>query len=518
MKIAEIKYQKRKLITGLLLAISTCVFYSSSISFKAENIKSDVGNRVIRLQPDTQRLIRNPLNGWVIYATAGSAAYYWKKLDSIYVPALKERVAAANYANTLYIRVGWSQFEPAEGDYAWRKPGQLRMLIEGAQKRGLKLAFRINVDSRDKSEQCTPAYVRAAGAQGYTSGKRALWSPYPDDPVFQQCYERFIKALATDFNNPDIVDFIDGYGLGKWGESHSVNYLDVSHRTAVFNWITDVYVKYFSQVPLAINYHRLIGTPQEWGAPDTLSRTLLKSAFCKGYVLRHDAFGMTGYYQQYEKQLAADWFPKRPIICEGGWLHNGNGYLKDPRGFKNWAEVWQGEYNDAIEAHANVMDLRNVVEATSWFEDAYPLVKKFMVYGGYRLYPDSVSLPSTLLPGTTASITHRWCNIGIGVCPANLPQYHKKYKVAFALLKNGKQVPGALWIDAAADPSKMLKNAPVTYQLKFKSGNIPSGKYTWATAIINTQKGNKPGINLAVANSNNIGGWVPLSLVTVKSN
>lgn len=513
-------YPFYKPLSYLVLIISICFLcsFNDPLRTAGSHKTSAPGNHVVRLSPDTEAIIRNPLNGWVIYATTGSGADVWKKFDSVSVPALGHTVDAARYANVLYIRMGWEQFEPTEGNYAWRKPGLLSSLIAGARARGLKLAFRINVDSRDKSRQSTPDYVRLAGAKGYNSktGQTTSWSPYPDDPIFQEKYERFIKALAADFNNPDIVDFIDGYGLGKWGESHTVDYLDVSHRTVVFNWITNLYTKCFTNVPLVINYHRLIGTPHEWGAPDPDSRALLESAFNKGYALRHDAFGMTGYYQKYEKDIAASWFPRRPVIVEGGWLHNGNGYLKDPRGFKNWGEVWQGEYDDAVEAHANMMDLRDIKETTSWFETAYPLVQKFIRAGGYRIYPDSVSVPAYIKPGSTVTITHRWRNLGIGVCPTNLPQYHQKYKVAFALLKNGKLVPGVLWIDPKGDPSQWLRGLPVSYTLKLKPSNIPVGRYTWAVAIINAEKNNRPDIILAVAGHTGAGSWVPISDVMVK--
>lgn len=511
-----------KVSTGRTSVIITVCFLLCMYAYPAtaQLHTQGSGNHVIRLIPDTTTVIRNPLNGWVIYATTGSGPDVWKKFDSVYVPQLGHTVNAVPYAGVLYMRMGWDQFEPTEGDYAWKKPGLLSSLIAGARARGLKLAFRINVDSRDKSRQCTPEYVQKAGAKGYTSktGQTTLWSPYVDDPVFQDKYERFIKALAADFNDPDEVDFIDGYGLGKWGESHTVDYLDVTHRTPVFNWITDLYTKYFTNVPLVINYHRLIGTPKEWGAPDPDSRALLESAFLKGYALRHDAFGMTGYYQQFEKGIAASWFPRRPIIVEGGWLHNGNGYLKDPRGFKNWGQVWQGEYDDAIEAHANMMDLRDIKETTSWFGDAYPLVKKFITRGGYRIYPDSLSLPVLLKPGTPAIITHRWRNLGIGVCPTNLPQYHQKYQVAFALLKDDKPVPGSIWIAKDSDPSKWVGNAKFAYTLQIKVSNIPAGHYRWAVAIINTEKGNTPGIILSVAGHTQPGRWLPLSEVTVRSN
>lgn len=52
----------------------------------------------------------------------------------------------------------------------------------------------------------------------YPDGK----TPMPQDPIFQRYYEKFVAALAEEFNDPEYTSFIDGYGLGKWGEGHSV--------------------------------------------------------------------------------------------------------------------------------------------------------------------------------------------------------------------------------------------------------------------------------------------------------
>lgn len=61
----------------------------------------------------------------------------------------------------------------------------------------------------------------------------------------------------------------------------------------------------FDRIPLLINYHRLVAANNVtgWGevAPDT--DYLLQSAIDKGYSLRHDAFGMNGYYQDWEKNM-----------------------------------------------------------------------------------------------------------------------------------------------------------------------------------------------------------------------
>ena len=93
-----------------------------------------------------------------------------------------------------------------------------KKVIQGALDRGMRLSFRVIVDSRDRKNEATPAYVFDAGAKYYTdNGKR---SPYPDDPIFQEKYAKFIEAFAQKYNNPDLVEFIDGYGLAS-GARHT---------------------------------------------------------------------------------------------------------------------------------------------------------------------------------------------------------------------------------------------------------------------------------------------------------
>ena len=113
--------------------------------------------------------------------------------------------------------------EPEEGKYVWNDPqSRISKLFASVQNRNMRLAFRINVDSRDQGQN-TPLYVKEAGAKGFQDpGNPKVWSPYPDDVIFQQKYEKFLQAFASAFDDPDKVDFIDAYGLGKWGEAHGL--------------------------------------------------------------------------------------------------------------------------------------------------------------------------------------------------------------------------------------------------------------------------------------------------------
>ena len=121
------------------------------------------------------------------------------------------------HAHSISVRIGYLQSRRRSLRLGYQR--KLKKVIQGALDRGASL-FRVVVDSRDRKNEATPAYVFDAGAKYYTdNGKR---SPYPDDPIFQEKYAKFIEAFAQKYNDPDLVEFIDGYGLGKWGEAHTM--------------------------------------------------------------------------------------------------------------------------------------------------------------------------------------------------------------------------------------------------------------------------------------------------------
>ncbi len=494
---------------GAFLAAG-CQIYKMAVDTEADYIK---------IWPDRKTMQGNPLSGWVVYANENVSDDFWKKYDHIYVPEKGTTVKISDYARTLYIRTHWSTFNPAEGVYGWDTNEKLKKVIQGALDRGMRLSFRVVVDSRDRKNEATPAYVFDAGAKYYTdNGKR---SPYPDDPIFQEKYAKFIEAFAQKYNDPDLVEFIDGYGLGKWGEAHTMKYIDPKNREAVFNWITDLYVKHFTKVPLVINYHRWMGAGKDWAGEENFdpdSKRLLDSACEKGFSLRHDAFGMREYYGQWERNYVKPWIMKRPVLLEGGWIVSKHPYHNDPSGYKTAKDVRIGEFEDGQEAHVNMMDFRVGDETMSWFRDAYPLVERFISEGGYRLYPDSIVVPKEMKSGSRIKIVHRWNNLGWGYCPTNIPQWNQKYKVAFALLNQDNQVVYS-YLDNNTDLSVWIKGYPTSYEFTPKLHGVKKGTYTWAVALVDTTKGNGSnvkGLDISAKGTFTNSGWLKLSEVTVK--
>lgn len=481
-------------------------------------------SKVLTPTPDTLRVLRNPLSGWTLYLNRQWDENFWseKSYDAMPTDVEGQCVKVSDYASTAYLRTNWNMMEPQEGEYFWNNPeSRLYKLLKSVEERGMRIALRIVVDGRDQGQN-TPLYVKEAGAKGFTHkvGNRECWSPYPDDPVFQVKYEKFIKALAAEFDDPDRMDFIDAYGLGKWGEAHSMIYRDPSNKIDVYNWITDLYAGAFKNTPLVINYHRVVGVQNVtgWGDPDPDSEALLESAIAKGYSLRHDAFGMNGYYQDWEKEFARKWNFQRPIIMEGGWITGAHHrYWIDPCGQYREGhdeDVRKGEYDASADACVNMMDLRAGNETPSWFR-SFPLVRKFVAEGGYRLYPSRLELPRKAEQGSQVTLHHTWSNLGWGYCPNNIPQWHGRYKVAFALLdKNDKVV--SYWVDPVADPALWLKGNDTSYDFSPEI-TAPEGNYTWAVAIVNTDKNDSVGIDLALDESlKTADGWFKLSKLSVK--
>ena len=485
------------------------------------------GNVMAKPKVKEEGLVRNPAMGWVLYDDANdpvaNASTYWIEMDKY-----------AQYASVLYVRWRWSDLEPKEGEYVWKdKSSNFSRLIKGALDRGLRLAFRIYYDSNGNCKQSTPEYVLEAGAEGYRTdinGTENRWSPYADDKIFQEKLAVFIKAFAEEFDDPARVDFIDAFNLGWWGEGHNINLKagndNEQVKAEVIRWITTLYGEAFKRVPLVINYHNAIGEQNlDWVVEN------------QGYQLRHDAFG-SKYYGEFERGYADKYKTRRMIVAEscywyintdyGAAMSGENDFTEqwrddetyNPRA-RSWHDVYKRTYEEALEARANMLDLREKREAESWIRQGYDVVEDFINSGGYRLSPVAVSFPSVVKIGKDYTIGHAWRNSGYGVCPNFDRRWGGKYKVAVALIDGkGKVVQSS--VDDDAEPSVWLREQEMNKYRHSVKINVPSaGRYYWAVGIVDTSledgvQGGESALNLAVEDVDFVGKWVVVGGVTVE--
>ena len=257
--------RQMKIINRLLLsAISLTVLISCfGCQEKPEGVQpgefyNPDGNTTVDISVNNNDVLRNPLNGWVLYLDATADPSYFDK--EIYSAELGKNVRIRDYASACYIRTEWKRMNPEDGVYFWQdENNSITKLVKRAEELGLPIAFRVIVDGRDrdKANGATPEFVRDAGAEVWVSdAKHPAWfTPIVVDPVFRSYYEKFIKAFAQEFNDPDRVAFIDAYALGKWGEGHNVCYEQnnaTSDKTEEYKedtmkWVTDLYSTTFTR-------------------------------------------------------------------------------------------------------------------------------------------------------------------------------------------------------------------------------------------------------------------------------
>jgi hypothetical protein len=470
-------------------------------------VANTTSDTTVKPKPALAGLLRNPAMGWVLYMeTLGDDTYpladrYWQQADP-YVPS----------ASIFYVRCTWAQMEPQEGHFAWKEDANFQAVIADALQRHLKLAFRIVVDSADCQKQATPGWVQDAGAQGSTEigkGHQDMWNPFVTDPVFREKMEDFVAAFAKEYDDPSGVDFIDGCGLGTWGEMHHLNAPPADYPET-YEWSCQTYGHAF--------HHVLLGT--QFASQMSVAPQDDRMAFDQyGYVAKRDSLGSSWLSPTLTWQIAG-LYPKVPFFGESCFfsLESWDVWKSDGRGFKTVRDVLQSDYDDAMKCHANTLDLREPKDAATWMKLAPDLVASFLAQGGYRLYPVAVEYPAKFPGNQPATIQHRWKNLGVGIMPNDNPRWNKKYRVAFALLDPGTKKVVATAIDGQADPGAWIsgQEVPNTCSAQFKPAPA-AGSYLLATAIVNTQDGDTPEIQLATADLAQSDGWSVLGPVSVEA-
>lgn len=444
-------------------------------------------------------MLRNPFCGWVLYLDAVAqypkAETYWAQLDPW-----------ANRASGFYHRARWSDYEPEEGRFAWRHDANFISMLSNARARGLRLSFRVLVNSRDNAAQATPDYVRQAGAKGYEEKGRGgsnLWCPSPSDPIFQAKFEKFLIAFGQAFDDPVQVDLIDGNCLGYWGEAHHLG-VDESERAAVLNWMCGAYGMAFKKVLLAIPLGGDFGLE--------LNQRVCLEQF--GYLMRRDGLG-SSWFSPPEKKMLLSIFPPNPLVGEScyfsvkTWIKP---YSRE-KGVSNYLDILSWTLLDALEHHANTLDLRAPVDAKTWIEDAPELVARFTAEGGYRLSPVEILFPKAMSVAHPVTVKHHWTNAGAGILPNSNLRWAHKYRVAFSLWSDLSRSPEAVFVDLQTNPGDWIKGKINSNECRVFWPVGLKGRYQLAAAIVDVsdkRPSPEPAIQLAVLRKVERQGWLLL--------
>ncbi len=426
--------------------------------------------------------------GWVLYDDGGQevadATTYWQAQDA----------AARDHASIFYVRWRWSDVEKQEGVYEWDNPdSNFSKLIQGARDRGLRLAFRFYVNPTDNLRQATPDWVRLACGEANGVRIQGKWSPYLDNPIFQQKFTTFITAFGARFDHPGDVDWIDVSAVGNWGEANNLVIQNQANKTAVYEWLLSTYDNAFHNVLLGMQYGTGFG----------LSNDIALAYDKYDCVLRRDGFGSQWVVNQIAGMQAR--FPKNPIFGEKAYWNNNEAWRNDAV-FKtqmhSWEDVHRITLDQALACHANTMDLRTIWDTTEWLKTP-DLVARFHRDGGYRLALDSVSFPTSIVRGNSWTVRHTWENHSVGVLPNHNKRWGNKYKVAFGLYDAVSGLSVASWIDETANPGDWVKGNAYPQVLTISgalTADLAAGTYQLTAAIVNTRADGAPDIQLSMPN------------------
>jgi hypothetical protein len=448
---------------------------------------------------DSLSMLRNPATGWVLYGAENGnepdSSAYWSAL-------WPEAVAAASI---FYVRTLWSKMEPSEGRYAWNENARFKSLVQGAVDRGLTLAFRIYVTSQDVPQQATPEWVFQAGSKSYATNNGK--SPYPDDPVFQDKFARFIEAFGAKYNNPRLVSFVDGNGLGWWGEEHHIVYQNSANRTKVLQWLNDSYRKAFPDVLLAENF-------PNGGWSNAVLDSI--SFVDRAYGMRRDGLASKWVTPQEKLNVLSRW-PRLVVFgenCYYGFSSNPNWYRSEG-GYGDLRQLMRALLDDGLSLHANTLDLRMVRDANDWMSNP-DYVQEWIRKGGYRLLPTSITFEDTIASGRALTIKSIWKNAGSGIFPNGMKAWKQKYKPAFALIPAGTGKNPILAMDTvSADPGTWVKGQ--VYDLSTVANfSVATGAYQLAVGIVDRTSGDASAIKLALSSPKTSEGWYEIGEVFVR--
>lgn len=462
---------------------------------------------VFRPEVDRSSRIRNPGRGWCLYVDAFRAVLPEGGVDDSGVPAYQEywkemdESGASKWADIFYLRVPWSEMEPKLGQYAWEDGSNVRGLIDGAIRRNLRLAFRVYVDSQDSYRQATPDYVRTQGAMGRVDSESGWWSPFVDDPVFQHLFEQFLSAFALRFDDADAVDFIDGQGLGWWGEMHHLQMRVSNGRTIeeVYKWVTMAYLRRFHQVLVGIQYGGEYLALGDW-------------AVDQGAVIRRDSLGSPIWFSEADREPLLHHWPNVPVFAENCYHHlvtRSNWWRAD--GFVSVRSVLEGVVSHATEVHANTLDLRVAEDAETWMHVGRDLVEQFSLLAGYRLALTEVNLCVALGEAKTV-LEHTWVNLGFGKFPGDRHGWKGRYYPAFCFWSEAAYQPELVIHLRDIDPSDWIQEQGYPYRsmVAFPSKD---GDYRFMVALWDEKRERPSRIRLAHANLYH--GWYYLGHVKV---
>ncbi len=189
------------------------------------------------------------------------------KVDGETLPQTLEKLAQIPMGQKFYIRLTWREMQKQRGRLDF--PEHLKLTLELARKYSKRVAFRIFLSNPDIPEPALPDYILEKvpmvkligewkGDPKQIRHRKTLAEPRYDDPFFQKAFEEFDGLLAAEWNGHPLIEFMDTYMYGFWGEGHTWPFSNTpfpDYQTAERTWLDmfEIQLGHWSKTPLVTN-------------------------------------------------------------------------------------------------------------------------------------------------------------------------------------------------------------------------------------------------------------------------
>ena len=207
--------------------------------------------------------------GLITYITADSGT---DEIKSETIPQGIEELVRFPLGQQLYIRPTWREVQPRPGKL--EMPEYIKIIFDLARKHNKRIGLRIQMSAPDYTrEPALPDFVldkvpkvdlvltnqaEARSAQRYLENPHSRYQPRYDDAFFQSAFAELVGLLAAEFNGHPLIEFVDTFMYGFWGEGHTWPFSNnpfPDYQTAERTWIRmfEVQLEHFSKTVLLTN-------------------------------------------------------------------------------------------------------------------------------------------------------------------------------------------------------------------------------------------------------------------------
>jgi len=167
----------------------------------------------------------------------------------------------------LYLRPTWRELQKQPGRLDF--PEYWRIAFDCARRYGKRVGLRVTLSNPDVAEPALPDFViervpmvklvgEWKGDARQVRHQKAHAEPRYDHPFFQASFGELNALLAAELNGQPLVEFVDTFMYGFWGEGHTWPYTNnpfPDYPSAEATWVRmfETQLEHWTRTPLATN-------------------------------------------------------------------------------------------------------------------------------------------------------------------------------------------------------------------------------------------------------------------------